>query len=46
MNGFGPHAESGVKKGDERDVGLVGPAENEEGPVSVKTLDKEVLLCE
>jgi hypothetical protein len=38
MNGFGPHAESGVKKGDESDVGLVA--------VSVKTLDNEVLLCE
>lgn len=46
MNGFGPQAESGVKKGDESDVGLVGPAEKVDGAVSVKTLDKEVLLCE
>lgn len=38
MNGLGPHAESGVEKGDESDVGLV--------VVSVKTLDKEVLLYE
>lgn len=44
--GFGPHAESGVKKGDESEVGLVGPAEKDEGALSVKTLDKEVLLCE
>lgn len=43
---LGPHAESGVKKGDESDVGLVGPAEKEEGAVSVKTLDNDVLLCE
>lgn len=46
MNELGPHAESGVKNGDEREVGLVGPAEKEEGAVSVKTLDNEVLLCE
>ena len=46
MKGLGPHAESGVKKGDEREVGLVGPAEKEDGAVSVKTLDNEVLLCE
>jgi len=46
MNGLGPHAESGVKKGEESDVGLVAPAEKDEGAVSVKTLDKEVLLCE
>jgi hypothetical protein len=47
MNGLGPHAESGVKNGDDRELGLVGPAEKEDGgAVSVKTLDKEVLLCE
>lgn len=46
MKGLGPHAESGVKNGDESEVGLVGPAENEDGAVSVKTLDKDVLLCE
>ena len=43
MKGLEPLAESGVKKGD---VGLVGPAENDEGAVSVKTLESEVLLCE
>lgn len=41
-----PHAESGVKNGDESDVGLVVLAEKVEGAVSVKTLDNEVLLCE
>jgi hypothetical protein len=46
MKGLGPHAESGVKKGEDKDVGLVGPAENDEGPLSVKTLDSDVLLCE
>ena len=46
MNGFGPQAESGVKKGEESDVGLVGPAEKVDGALSVKTLDSEVLLCE
>lgn len=46
MKGFGPVAESGVKKGDESEVGLVGPAENDEGAVSVNTLDNDVLLCE
>lgn len=46
MKGLGPHAESGVKNGDESEVGLVGPAEKEDGAVSVKTLDSEVLLCE
>jgi hypothetical protein len=46
MKGFGPHAESGVKNGDESEFGLVGPAEKEDGAVSVKTLDSEVLLCE
>ena len=46
MKGLGPQAESGVKNGDESEVGLVGPAEKEDGAVSVKTLDKEVLLCE
>lgn len=46
MNGLGPHAESGVKKGDESEFGLVGPAENDDGAVSVNTLDKELLLCE
>jgi hypothetical protein len=46
MKGLGPHAESGVKKGDESDVGLVGPAEKDDGAVSVKTLDNDVLLCE
>jgi hypothetical protein len=46
MNGLGPHAESGVKKGEESDVGLVGPAEKDDGAVSVKTLDNEVLLNE
>ena len=46
MNGFGPQAESGVKKGEESDVGLVGPAEKVDGALSVKTLDNEVLLCE
>ena len=43
MKGLGPHAESGVKKGD---VGLVGPAEKDEGAVSVKTLERDVLLWE
>jgi hypothetical protein len=46
MKGLEPHAESGVKKGDESEEGLVGPAENDEGAVSVKTLDREVLLCD
>lgn len=46
MKGLAPHAESGVKKGDDREVGLVGPAEKDEGAVSVKTLDRDVLLCE
>lgn len=46
MKELGPHAESGVKKGDESEVGLVGPAEKEDGAVSVKTLDNDVLLCE
>lgn len=46
MKGFGPHAESGVKNGDDSEVGLVGPAENVDGAVSVNTLDNEVLLCE
>lgn len=46
MNGVGPDAESGVKKGDDKEVGLVGPAENDDGAVSVNTLDSEVLLCE
>jgi hypothetical protein len=41
MKGFGPHAESGVKNGEDSEVGLVGPAENEDGAVSVKTLDNE-----
>lgn len=27
-------------------VGLVGPAENDPGVVSIKALDKEVVLCE
>jgi hypothetical protein len=44
IKGFGPHAESGVKKGDDNDVGLVGPAENDEAAVSVKTLDKDAML--
>lgn len=39
MNGLGPQAESGVKNGDARDVGLVGPC-------SVNTVDRDVLLCE
>jgi hypothetical protein len=43
MKGLGPQAESGVKNGD---VGLVGPAEKEDGAVSVKTLERDVLLCE
>lgn len=43
MKGLGPHTESGVKKGE---VGLVGPAEKVDPAASVKTLDKEVLLCE
>lgn len=43
MNGLDPDAESGVKNGD---VGLVGPAENDEGAVSVNTLESDVLLCE
>ena len=43
MNGLDPHAESGVKNGD---VGLVGPAENDDGAVSVNTLERDVLLCE
>jgi hypothetical protein len=42
MKGLGPHAESGVKKGDDNDVGLVGPAENDDGAVSVNTLESEV----
>lgn len=47
MNGlFCPQAESGVKNGDESDVGLVGPPEKVEGALSVKTLDSEVLLWE
>jgi hypothetical protein len=46
MNGLGPHAESGVKNGEESEVGLVGPAEKDDGAVSVKTLESEVLLCE
>lgn len=46
INGFDPQAESGVKKGDESEVGLVGPAENDEGAVSVNTLESDVLLCE
>ena len=46
MKGLEPVAESGVKKGDDSDVGLVGPAENDEGAVSVNTLDSDVLLCE
>jgi hypothetical protein len=46
MKGLGPQAESGVKNGEESDVGLVGPAENDDGAVSVKTLDKDVLLSE
>lgn len=46
MKGLGPHAESGVKKGEESEVGLVGPAEKEDGAVSVNTLDNDVLLCE
>jgi hypothetical protein len=46
MKGLEPHAESGVKNGDESEEGLVGPAENDEGAVSVKTLDREVLLCD
>jgi len=47
MKGLGPHAESGVKKGEDSELGLVGPAEKEDGgAVSVKTLDNEVLLCE
>lgn len=43
MNGLGPQAESGVKKGD---VGLVGPAEKVEPAASVNTLERDVLLCE
>lgn len=35
-----------MKNGEESEVGLVGPAEKEDAAVSVKTLDKEVLLCE
>lgn len=46
MKGPGPHAESGVKNGEESEVGLVGPAEKVDGAVSVNTLDSEVLLCE
>jgi len=46
MKGFGPQAESGVKKGDDNEVGLVGPAEKDDGAVSVNTLDNELLLCE
>lgn len=46
MKGLGPHAESGVKKGEESEVGLVGPAEKDEGAVSVNTLESDVLLCE
>jgi hypothetical protein len=46
MKGLGPHAESGVKKGDDSEVGLVGPAEKDDGAVSVKTLESDVLLCE
>lgn len=46
MKGLGPQAESGVKKGDDSDVGLVGPAEKDDGAVSVNTLESDVLLCE
>jgi hypothetical protein len=46
MNGLGPQAESGVKKGEDSDVGLVGPAEKDECAVSVNTLESEVLLWE
>jgi hypothetical protein len=46
MNGFEPHAESGVKNGEESEDGLVGPAEKDDGAVSVNTLDREVLLCD
>jgi len=46
MKGLGPHVESGVKKGDDSEVGLVGPAEKDDGAVSVKTLESDVLLCE
>jgi hypothetical protein len=46
MKGLEPHAESGVKNGDESEDGLVGPAENDDGAVSVKTLDREALLCD
>ena len=42
MKGLGPHAESGVKKGDDNEVGLVGPAEKDDGAVSVKTLESDV----
>lgn len=36
-----------MKNGEDSEVGLGGPAEKEDGgAVSVKTLDKEVLLCE
>lgn len=44
MKEFGTQAESGVKKGEDREVGLVGPAENEDGAVSVNTLESDVLL--
>lgn len=46
MKGLEPQAESGVKKGDESEFGLVGPVEKDDGAVSVKTLDNEVLLSE
>ena len=44
MKEFGTHAESGVKNGDDSEVGLVGPVEYEAAADSVKTLESEVLL--
>ena len=41
MKGLGPLVESGVKKGE---LGLVGPAENDEGAASVKALERDALL--
>ena len=40
-NWFDANMESGVKNGE---VGLVGPAENDEGAVSVNTLESELVL--
>lgn len=46
MKGLGGQADSGLKNGDDKEVGLVGPAEKDDGAVSVNTLERDVLLCE